>query len=78
LIAVVVLPWYERYVERILCLPVCNRAMRTAYSTASAPPLVKKTLLNPSGARSVMRFAAALRASLACCGAMVQSFAAWA
>ena len=50
--------------------------MRIAFSLASAPPLVKKTLFMPSGARSTMRFAASPRASLACWGATVASLAA--
>ena len=45
--------------------------MRIAFSTPSAPPLVKKTLLWWAPARAVMRFAASPRASLACCGATV-------
>ena len=47
-----------------------------AFSIASAPPLVKKTLFMPSGARPAIRLAASPRASLACCGAMVASLAA--
>ena len=53
------------------------RAMRTAFSLASAPPLVKKTLFIPSGARPAMRIAASPRAALACWGATVDSSAAW-
>jgi hypothetical protein len=57
------------------------RAMRTAFSMASAPPLVKKTCVNRSpfswpGARSTMSRAASDRAALACCGATVASSAA--
>src|SRR5690554_5732776 len=44
-----------------------------AFSLASAPPLVKKTLLKPSGARSVMRLAASPRCRLTVDGAMVVS-----
>jgi hypothetical protein len=51
--------------------------MRTACSTASAPPLVKNTCSSPSGEISAISRAASERASLACCGAIVQSFAAW-
>ncbi len=36
-----------------------------AFSLASAPPFVKNTAESPSGATSVMRRAASLRASLA-------------
>ena len=57
--------------------PVWIRAMRTAFSIASAPPLVKKTWVNRSpGARSTMSRAASERAALACCGATVASSAA--
>ncbi|CAM5707845.1 hypothetical protein SHIRM173S_08335 [Streptomyces hirsutus] len=45
-------PWYERYAESTLGRPVCSRAIRTACSTASAPPLVKKTLSRSPGVRS--------------------------
>ncbi len=45
--------------------------MRIAFSLASAPALVKNTLLKPAGARSTMRFAASPRARLAVAGAMV-------
>jgi hypothetical protein len=47
--------------------------MRMAFSLASAPALVKNTLLKPSGASSTMRFAASPRARLAVAGAMVTS-----
>ena len=53
--------------------PVCSLAIRIAFSFASAPPLVKNTLLKPSGASEVSRSAACPRASLACCGAIVAS-----
>jgi hypothetical protein len=49
-----------------------------AFSFASAPPLVKNTFSKPAGASSESRVAASPRASLACCGAIVASFAAWA
>ena len=35
--------------DSTLWRPVCSRAMRTAFSLASAPPLVKKTLLRSGG-----------------------------
>ena len=54
-------PWYERYVESTLILPVCSRAIRVACSTASVPALVKKTLVKPSGAISMIKRAASLR-----------------
>src|SRR5690554_3880080 len=44
-----------------------------AFSLASAPPLVKKTLLKPAGARSVMRLAASPRCRLTVDGAIVVS-----
>jgi hypothetical protein len=50
--------------------------MRTAFSIASAPPLVKKTFSIPSGDTSAISRAASDRTSLACCGAIVDSFAA--
>ncbi|SHT92748.1 Uncharacterised protein [Mycobacteroides abscessus subsp. abscessus] len=56
---------------------MCSRAIRTACSFASAPPLVKKILSRSPGVRSAMRRAASDRASLAYCGATVQSLAAW-
>jgi len=43
-IAPAVPPWYERYLDMILCRPVTTRAMRMAFSLASAPPLVKKNV----------------------------------
>jgi len=55
---------------------VCRRAIRIAFSFASAPPLVKKTVLRSPGAISAMSRAASLRASLAKAGEIVQSFAA--
>ena len=45
--------------------------MRMAFSLASAPPLVKKTLLNPSGARLVISRDASARVALAWAGATV-------
>ena len=50
--------------------------MRIAFSFASAPPLVKKTLRNPSGAFDRMRCAASPRARFAVAGPMVASRAA--
>nr|KEP24398.1 hypothetical protein DA06_15230 [Georgenia sp. SUBG003] len=47
--------------------------MRMAFSFASAPPLVKKTLLKPSGAWERIRSAASPRARLAYPGATVAS-----
>ena len=44
-----------------------------AFSLASAPPLVKKTMFMPSGAISAMARAASLRMSLAMAGEMVVS-----
>jgi hypothetical protein len=44
-----------------------------AFSLASAPPLVKKTLPNVEPARARMRFAASPRARLAWAGATVVS-----
>ncbi len=58
--------------------PVCSRAIRMAFSLASAPPLVKNTFSIPAGASAASRVAASPRDSLACCGASVVSFAAWA
>ena len=59
--------------ESTLSRPVCRRAIRIAFSIASAPPLVKKTLLKPSGARSTMRWAASPRERVAVEGATVAS-----
>ena len=59
-----------------LSRPVCSRAIRIAFSFASAPPLVKNTFSIPAGASAASRLAASLLASLAYCGAMVVSFAA--
>ena len=56
--------------------PAVVRAIRTAFSIASAPPLVKNTLFRPAGARSVIRRAASPRVRLAVDGAMVASVAA--
>ena len=67
------LPWYERYRLITLSRPVTSRAMRIAFSLASAPPLVKNTFSNPSGARSVMSRAAFARVSFANGGAAVAS-----
>ena len=61
-----------------LVRPVCSRAIRMAFSLASAPPLVNKIFSSPSGASAASRVAASPRVSLACCGAMVHSFWAWA
>jgi hypothetical protein len=47
-----------------------------AFSIASAPPLVKNTLLNPSGARAAIRCAATPRVRLAVAGPIVASVAA--
>ncbi|CAM5657463.1 hypothetical protein SMICM304S_05134 [Streptomyces microflavus] len=47
--------------------------MRMAFSTASAPPLVKKILSRSPGVRSAMRRAASERASMANAGAKVAS-----
>ena len=52
--------------------PVCSRAMRTACSTASAPPLVKKILSRSPGVRSAISRAASERASTAKAGANVR------
>ncbi len=57
----------------ILSRPVVSRAIRMAFSLASAPPLVKKTLLKPSGARAVISRAASARVRLAWAGATVAS-----
>ena len=57
--------------DRTLCRPVCSRAMRIAFSMASAPPLVKKTFECPGGARSMIAFAVRPRTNDACCGARV-------
>ncbi len=53
---------------------MCTRAIRTAFSIASAPPLVKKTRFRPSGACEVISSAASARTSLAKAGAIVHSF----
>ena len=55
---------------------MCSRAIRIAFSFASAPPLVKNTFSMPSGASAASRAAASPRASFACCGAIVVSLAA--
>ncbi len=75
-IALAVAPWYERYVESTFCRPVCRRAMRIAFSLASAPPFVKNTRLRSPGARPAMSRAASLRASLANAGWIMQSLSA--
>ena len=71
-----VLPWYERYADTTLSRPVCRRAIRIAFSLASAPPLVKNTLVNPSGAWLSTRSAARPRVRFAVAGATVVSVAA--
>jgi len=55
---------------------VCSRAIRIAFSFASAPPFVKNTFSRPSGASAAIRAAASPRTSMACCGAIVASLAA--
>ena len=45
--------------------PVCSRAMRMAFSLASAPPLVKNTMSRSPGARSASSRASSPRLSLA-------------
>ncbi len=60
--------------DSTLCLCVWIRAMRIAFSTASAPPLVKKTFAIFGPASSTMRLAASPRLSFACCGAIVDNF----
>ena len=50
--------------------------MRTAFSVASAPPLVKNTMSRSPGASSAISRAASLRASLARNGATVHSMSA--
>ena len=40
-IDVVVEPWYERYAASTFGRPLCTRAIRTACSMASVPPVVK-------------------------------------
>ena len=47
--------------------------MRTAFSIASAPPLVKNTISRSPGASSVIRRAASDRSALANVGATVHS-----
>ena len=47
--------------------------MRTAFSVASAPPLVKNTMSRSPGASSATRRAASPRSALANDGAMVHS-----
>ncbi len=51
-IAPEVAPWYERYRATIFCRPVTARAMRIAFSLASAPPSVKKTFSMSPGRSS--------------------------
>ena len=46
-----VAPWYERYRATIFWRPVTARAMRIAFSLASAPPRVKKDLAMSPGSR---------------------------
>ena len=58
-----------------LCRPVCSRAIRIAFSLASAPPLVKNTWFRSPGASSAISRAASLRASLANAGGIVHSCA---
>ena len=48
--------------------------MRVAYSAASAPPFVKKTIFKSPGASSAINRAASLREAFANGGATVQSF----
>ena len=55
---------------------MCSRAIRTACSTASAPPLVKKILSRSPGVRSAISRAASDRASTAKAGAKVVILAA--
>lgn len=49
-----------------------------AFSTASAPPFVKKTFEKPAGACETMRAAASARVRLAVAGPIVASTSAWA
>ena len=56
--------------------PVVRRAIRMAFSFASAPPLVKNTFAKGSPATSRMRSAASPLVRLACAGATVGSTAA--
>ena len=57
--------------DTILSRPVTCLAMRIAFSLASAPPLVKKTLFMPSGAFEATFFAASPRVRFAVAGATV-------
>ena len=59
-----------------MCRPVWTLAIRIAFSVASAPPLVKKTLFSGPGASSAMSRAASPRLSLAKAGDTVHSVAA--
>jgi hypothetical protein len=77
MIAPCVAPWYERYCTMILLRPVCNRAIRMAFSFASAPPLVKNAMSRSPGASSARRRASSPRLSLARLGAMVHRRSAW-
>ena len=52
-------PWYERYLEKILFLPVYILAIFIAFSFASAPAFVKKTFPMLSGIRLMISFARA-------------------
>ena len=56
-----------------LSRPVTRRAIRMAFSFASAPPFVKNTLSKPSGARAVINRAASARVAFAWAGATVVS-----
>ncbi len=49
------------------------RAMRIAFSVASAPPLVKNAMSMSPGASSATIAASSARLALACCGATVHS-----
>src|SRR5918992_2004123 len=70
-IAPAVAPWYDRYRAMILCRPVYHRASLTAFSLASAPPLVKNDILRSPGVTSARSLASSPRLSFAMGGPIV-------
>ena len=75
-IAPIVAPWYARYRARILCRPVAWRASLIAFSMASAPPSVKKTLSMSPGRISASFAPSRARTSVAKAGWTYCSFVA--
>ena len=56
-------PWNERHCVRTLCRFVYMRAMRSACSFASLPPVVKSVLVRSPGVISAMSRASSARVS---------------